>query len=242
MSIGIYIITNKINNKSYIGQSINIEKRIKTHFWAAFKENLPSYNYHIYQAIRKYGEDNFTWEILETIQEDDPKKLDELEQFYIKKYDSFKHGYNMNEGGNTANQNKASGENNGKAKLTKQDVINIREAYNNHSLKREVYQKYKNRISESGFHKIWNWETWKNVVPEYHSQENIYWHSHQGKALSSEQASLNAGKINKEMIFGIRELSQNNFSNRDIIEILNLPISEKEVERIIKKERFESIV
>ena len=58
MSIGIYIITNKINNKSYIGQSVNIEKRITTHFWAAFKENLPSYNFHIYQAIRKYGKNS----------------------------------------------------------------------------------------------------------------------------------------------------------------------------------------
>ena len=156
MSIGIYIITNKINNKSYIGQSVNIEKRITTHFWAAFKENLPSYNFHIYQAIRKYGKENFEWHILETLEEVDRVKLDELEKYYINKYNSYNNGYNMNEGGETANQNIASGENNGKAKLTKKDVVEIREAYNNHELKRNVYERYKNRISESGFHKIWN--------------------------------------------------------------------------------------
>lgn len=241
MAIGIYIITNKINNKNYIGQSIDIQKRISTHFWAAFKENLPSYNNHIYQAIRKYGKENFEWKILETIETDDKQKLDELEQFYIKKYDSFKNGYNMNEGGNTANQNRASGERNGKAKLTKQDIIDIREAYNNHILKRDVYKKYEGRIGESGFHKIWNWETWKTILPEYHSKENIYWYSHQGKALSSEQASLNAGKIDKKTIYAIRDLSNENFSNRDIVEILNLPISEEEVRRIKKRERFGNI-
>ena len=34
------MITNKKNNRSYIGQSIDIEKRIKAHFWAAYKENI----------------------------------------------------------------------------------------------------------------------------------------------------------------------------------------------------------
>ena len=238
MSIGIYIITNKINNKSYIGQSVNIEKRITTHFWAAFKENLPSYNFHIYQAIRKYGKENFEWHILETLEEVDRVKLDELEKYYINKYNSYNNRYNMNEGGETANQNIASGENNGKAKLTKKDVVEIREAYNNHELKRNVYERYKNRISESGFHKIWNWENWKNIVPEYHTEENIYWHSHQGKGLSSEQASLNAGKIDKETVYLIRELYRDGMPLNDIINILNLPILSEEVRRIGCGERF----
>lgn len=157
MSIGIYKITNIINNKCYIGQSCNIERRIKTHFWAAFKENLPSYNYQIYQAIRKYEKESFEWQILETLKEIDKNKLNILEQKYILDYDSFKNGYNMTSGGDNSEQNYHSGERNGKAKLTKQDIIDIREAYNNHCLKRDVYDLYKNRIGESGFHKIWNW-------------------------------------------------------------------------------------
>ena len=234
------MITNKKNNRSYIGQSIDIEKRIKVHFWAAYKENLPSYNYHIYQAIRKYGKENFEWKILETLETYDRQKLDELEQFYIKKYDTFKHGYNMNEGGNTANQNIASGERNGKAKLTEKDVIAIREAYNRHEFKKEVYQLYKDRISKFGFNKIWNWNTWKDILSEYHNKENIFWHSHQGKALSSEQASLNASKINKETVIAIRELAQEGFSEENIVEVLKLPISKEQVKRIVKREYFTS--
>ena len=52
---------------------------------------------HFYSAIRKYGEDNFEWEILCSAK--DKKALNELETFYITKFDSIKHGYNMVDGG-----------------------------------------------------------------------------------------------------------------------------------------------
>ena len=63
--VGIYKMTNKINGKIYIGQSIDIEKRIKEHFWKATNTKDVSYNSAIHQAIRKYGQENFTWEVLE---------------------------------------------------------------------------------------------------------------------------------------------------------------------------------
>ena len=239
--IGIYKITNKINSKCYIGQSVNIDKRIYTHFWAAFKPNLPSYDYQIYQAIRKYGVDNFEVSILETLDVIDKQKLNELEKYYINKFNSFKDGYNMTSGGDNAEQNCHSGENNGKAKLTKQDIIDIREAYNRHELKRDVYKRYQNRIGTSGFHKIWNWNTWKEILPEYHNKENIAWHSTHGKALSSEQASLNAGTLKKETIYLIRELFDEGIPNREIIELLNLSIQINEVRRIGRRERYGSL-
>lgn len=242
MSIGIYKITNITNNKCYIGQSCNIEKRIKIHFWAAFKENLPSYNYQIYQAIRKYGKESFEWQILEILNEVDKNKLNILEQKYILEYDSFKNGYNMTSGGDNAEQNYHSGERNGKAKLTEQDIIDIREAYNNHYLKRDVYILYKDKIGKSGFHKIWNWQTWKEILPEYHSLENIEWHSTKGKALSSEQASLNAGKIKKEDVYLIRELYDSGIPPIEISILLkNLSIQYEEIRRIGKRERFSKI-
>lgn len=64
--IGIYKFTNKINNHAYIGQSIDIEKRRKTHLQRAYC-NSPSnkeYDKTFYRAIRKYGWDNFDFEIL----------------------------------------------------------------------------------------------------------------------------------------------------------------------------------
>lgn len=87
--IGIYKITNKLNGKVYIGQSKNIERRWKDHLKA--KDNFP-----IHRAIRKYGKEAFTFEvILECSLED----LNLQEQLYIKIYDSVINGYNCTWGG-----------------------------------------------------------------------------------------------------------------------------------------------
>lgn len=95
--IGIYKITNLVNGKCYIGQSINIDKRIKEHFWKATCEKDISFNSILHQAIRKYGKENFISEVLE---ECDVDKIDELEQQYIKKYNCVSpNGYNIMDGG-----------------------------------------------------------------------------------------------------------------------------------------------
>ena len=59
MTIGIYLIENKITKKQYIGQSIHIEKRIKQH---QHKRDLN--NSYLENSIKKYGWENFTWTIL----------------------------------------------------------------------------------------------------------------------------------------------------------------------------------
>lgn len=95
--VGIYKITNLVNNKVYIGQSINIEKRIKEHFWKATCEKDISFNSILHQAIRKYGKENFIWEILEECSVED---IDRLEQEYIKQYNCISpNGYNILVGG-----------------------------------------------------------------------------------------------------------------------------------------------
>ena len=95
--VGIYKITNLINGKVYIGQSINIEKRIKEHFYKAKCFGETSYNSALHQAIRKYGEENFSWEILEECSIDE---IDDKERFYIEQYNSITpDGYNISEGG-----------------------------------------------------------------------------------------------------------------------------------------------
>ena len=48
--IGIYKITNEVNNKVYIGQSINIEKRVKEHFWKSECSKDRSYNSALHSA------------------------------------------------------------------------------------------------------------------------------------------------------------------------------------------------
>lgn len=92
--IGVYKLTNKINGKCYIGQSINIKKRIENHMClnGAKVPGQVAYEYPIYRAIRKYGRENFEWEVLEecTVEE-----LEERELYYITKYRSIEDGYNQ---------------------------------------------------------------------------------------------------------------------------------------------------
>lgn len=89
----IYKIINNINNKIYIGKTENsIEKRFKEHCKDAFRkrnEKRP-----LYAAIRKYGVENFTIELIE-----ETNIPDERETYWIKFYDSYSKGYNATTGG-----------------------------------------------------------------------------------------------------------------------------------------------
>ena len=84
--IGIYKITNLINGKSYIGQSIHIERRWGEHC-------QPSAKSLIGKAIQKYGKEKFSFQVLE---ECTPDLLDEREEYYIHLYNSvIPNGYNI---------------------------------------------------------------------------------------------------------------------------------------------------
>lgn len=80
--MGIYMITNKVNGKIYIGSSMNIRNRWRDH---RNKER----NTIIHHAIKKYGEDNFLIEVLEKCGKDE---LINREQYY---YDKLIPEYNM---------------------------------------------------------------------------------------------------------------------------------------------------
>lgn len=96
MTCGIYKIENLINHKVYIGQSRKIESRWVKHKSACFNENAHEYNTPLYRAIRKYGLNNFSFEIID---ECDIKELNDKEKYWIAKYNSFFNGYNLTLGG-----------------------------------------------------------------------------------------------------------------------------------------------
>lgn len=91
--IGIYKITNNINHHCYIGQSVNIANRWKNEKIAAFNHLDHSYEYPLSRAIRKYGLQNFSFEILE---ECDTSKLNEREHYWIQQFNP---EYNQTHGG-----------------------------------------------------------------------------------------------------------------------------------------------
>lgn len=92
--IGIYKITNTIDNKCYIGKSIDLKRRIRKH--KAYLKSESHHNIHLQRAYNKYGLENFKFEIVEVCAEEN---LDYLEVFYIQKYNAYENGYNMNLGG-----------------------------------------------------------------------------------------------------------------------------------------------
>ena len=87
----IYKWTNKINGKSYIGQTINEEFRKKDHIHGKYK-------CYFHDALKKYGVENFEYCVLEKIEE---SKLSEREIYWIDFYQTHDHdkGYNLTLGG-----------------------------------------------------------------------------------------------------------------------------------------------
>ena len=90
---GIYKIINIINNKIYIGSSVNLYKRKKEHF-NKLKKNIHK-NIHLQSSYNKYGEENFIFEIIEYIE--DKYLLIGREQYWINEFKSYNrdNGYNI---------------------------------------------------------------------------------------------------------------------------------------------------
>lgn len=95
----IYKITNTVNDKCYIGQTVKTaEARWKEHQQHAYGIHENDRKKTLYKAIRKYGLENFTFEVLQD-NIDDCDQLDKAEIYWIDFYNSFLHGYNETSGG-----------------------------------------------------------------------------------------------------------------------------------------------
>lgn len=123
--IGIYKIENLLNHKIYIGQSIRIERRWTEHC----NKNKKTV---ISQAIQKYGKQNFAFQVIEECK---PEQLNELEEYYIKKYNSIvPNGYNVVDIND--------GESSSYAFLTKENVLSIIQDIKNNISFFDIAEKY----------------------------------------------------------------------------------------------------
>lgn len=91
----IYRLTNKINGKMYHGQTVeeNINNR-----WSKYRKLKCKDQPKLYNALKAYGPENFLFEVIDTTPQNQ-SQLDELEIFYIAKFDSMNNGYNCDPGG-----------------------------------------------------------------------------------------------------------------------------------------------
>lgn len=90
MFLTVYCVENLINNKQYVGIAVDYQRR-----WSEHK--LGHGSKVLYAAFKKYGIENFNFEVIEILPEDEAK---ELEQLLIKLLvTKAPDGYNLTEGG-----------------------------------------------------------------------------------------------------------------------------------------------
>jgi hypothetical protein len=140
MEAQIYLIENKINKKKYIGTTktkygnmiFGYENRFKHHLVNAFTQSKYNDCPRLYNAIRKYGKDNFKIELLK---ECSMNERAELEKYYIQLYNSSndKYGYNISLGGDGRSVSYVSDEIRNKisSAQTNTDECNIKSYYRN---------------------------------------------------------------------------------------------------------------
>lgn len=201
---GIYKIANKQNNKCYIGKSNNIDRRFRDHKRIAFQEDDKEYNKALYQAFRKYGLDNFTFEVIEELK--DYSLSGEREIYWINYYNSYNNGYNETKGGDGGSKKgHCAGQNNGRAKLTIEDVIRIRTLYKEGISRKDCYELFKDKISEGGFGQVWLGRTWTFVMPEVYTEEN----KKRNACLGKSKKAISSRKFTLEQVHEIRKRRDN---------------------------------
>lgn len=132
----IYKITNIINQKIYIGQTKDFERRKREHYNHGYNR----VNKVLYSAMEKYGNNNF---IMEKIEEVEDEKTNEREQYWIEYYDATNQekGYNINLADASSLENH---------KLTQKEAISlIEDLKNTHLTYEELARKYNLKTTQS---------------------------------------------------------------------------------------------
>ena len=147
----IYSITNKINFKKYIGQTL--EKDIRERWKSHFKKG--SNCRYLKHALHKYGKENFKFEIICICFDSD---CDKYEKEYMDKWDTLNNGYNLREAGNNGRHSEATKKKISftlrlnYSKLTdiqKKKIVEKVSGVNNHRFGKKMSQETKEKIKKS---------------------------------------------------------------------------------------------
>ena len=91
VKIGIYKITNIQNGLCYVGQAVNVADRWKQHIKRAIGAE-PLTNNKLYPAMKKFGVENFTFELIEECKKEE---LDAKEDYWQDFYNAKEYGYSI---------------------------------------------------------------------------------------------------------------------------------------------------
>ena len=123
-----------LNDKWYVGQTINEKRRKAEHKSDALRNKFP--NIHFHRAIRKYGYESFEYHVLETIEGSSrasiASKLNDCESYWVSTLDSLDNGYNLTSGGSQCIQ-----------------ADSVQQAKREKMLGRELSQETKDKMSKS---------------------------------------------------------------------------------------------
>lgn len=235
---GIYIIKNNITNECYIGQSKHIKSRILDH------KNKLKNNKHIYKngeptllqrAWNKYGEECFSFDIIEVCNAED---LNAREEYWIDFYKSnrtkYNSGYNLNDGG--AGQHKGGTGNKGKILINntqEQFFVYPSElsyyeelGYTKGKLDKYIQQAIKNKSTLKGkdhpnYGRKWSKET-REKIEKYYQEREGFVSPLLGRHYSQERKDKMSATMKKKGIHknSLDALKENNIKHqKEIIQL-----------------------
>lgn len=217
---GIYKIENLITHRCYIGQSRNIQKRWLAHKNAVYDKKQKSYDYPIYRAIRKYGIENFSFEIIEQCPVDE---LNEREKFWIKHFSSYEKGYNQTPGGESLGSHKLTLE---QVREIKQRLINFK-IFDSHQ---KIAQDY--NVSDDTIQAINNGNAW--------FEEGLNYPLHISKYVTKKQENF-CIDCGKPITIGSIRCNSCNLKKRRMDSFKKMPLSREELKNLIRNTPFTTI-
>lgn len=196
----IYKWTNTINGKAYIGQTRNEESRKRYHLRA--NDNL-----HFHNALRKYGSNNFSYEVLEA---DIPiENLNDREIYWIAYYDTFNSGYNETTGGCQAM--KLSDETRQKLSKARKGIVFTKEHRRN--ISKAGKGKHSGPFSEEHKRRI------KETHPDFSGENNPNWGKKRSAETRRKMSEAQKGrKLSEEMKQQISNTLKGRKQSRDVVE------------------------
>ena len=232
--IGIYLITNKVNNKKYIGQSVDIERRYKEHLRAGQPDiyahkNERDINTPIHRAMQKYNIINFSLTILELCSKEE---LDVKERYWIKKYrtNEKKFGYNITDGGQ--NNISLKGENHSQAKLTQKDVDEIKKLLKETDKSLNEILSIFPFVSKSTLSMINQGKTWKDEKEKYPLRI---------LSTANKGAKNGRAKFTEEQVMEMRTLYSQGVSAKEIKNRYNNIASDHAISAILSGKTFKHL-